>query len=93
MGAEFAGDTPEAKRICASQIYIACSIRSEVGCFLRHLPHNILEDGEKQTWALIERFDSLESVYIQEHVSTILSRMKQGECDVFTYLKKVLKVL
>ena len=93
MGGEFAGDTPEAKKMRVSQIYIACPIRSEAGRFLSHLAGDILEDGEKLKAALIERFDNLEAHYIPEHIPTILSRMKQRERDVFSYFKKVLKVL
>src|SRR5205807_635791 len=94
MGDEFGGDTLQARKMRVAQIHIACPPKSAAGVFLRQLPEDILWNESKLKEALIEQFDdSEEDEHAQENILSIMSGIEQGDRDVFTYSRKVLRIL
>jgi hypothetical protein len=93
QGEGYLGDTEEVKRARAAQIYVACPIGSEAGRFLRQLPDDILKDDGLLRKALMEQFEEEDDDSTQEDILAVLNRLHQGEHTVFSYSRKVLKVL
>ncbi|KAG0133621.1 hypothetical protein HOY82DRAFT_639911, partial [Tuber indicum] len=93
QGEEYAGNSPQAKRMKVAQIHVACPIKSVAGRFLRQLP-DVLWDEEKLWEALIEQFDETKAEEnAQEDILLIMSGFGQGDRTVFSYSRKVLGIL
>jgi len=94
MGEEYNGKTTESKSMRAAQIQIACPVDSTAGDFLRQLPDSVLWDDEALMQALIEHFDDTEmDGQSEDDILSIMNGIEQGKRDVFSYSRKVLKLL
>lgn len=94
QGAEYKDNTPESQKLRVAQLRIACPGVSEAGLFLHQLPEEILGDEEKLKKALIEQFDEIGADdNAQEDILSIMKEIEQGERTVFSYSRKVLRIL
>jgi len=94
QGENFNGESVPSKRRRVAQIHVSCPIRSVAGNFLRTLPTEVLWDEEALTRALIAQFQDGETDgQEQEDILSTMSTLHQGDHDVFTYSRRVLRLL
>ena len=94
QGAEYKGNTPESQKLRVAQLRIACPGESEAGLFLNQLLEEILGDEEKLKKALIEQFDEIGADdNAQDDILSIMKEIEQGEQTVFSYSRKVSRIL
>jgi len=94
MGEEYNGKTAESRSMRAAQIQIACPVDSTAGDFLRQLPDSVLWDDEALMKALIDHFNDTEmDGQSEDDILSIMNGIEQGKRDVFSYSRKVLKLL
>lgn len=94
LGEKFNGGTVESKKMRAAQIHVACPVQSVAGRFLQTLSDEILWDEDALVEALIAQFDDGDKdSQAQEDILFIMSTLRQGDDDVFSYSRRVLKLL
>jgi len=94
QGECFNGVSEPSKKKRVAQIHVACPIHSVAGGFLRSLLKDVLWNEEALTKALIEQFEDGEmDKQEQDDILTKMSVLLQGDHDVFTYSRQVLKLL
>ena len=94
LGEKFNGETVESKKMHAAQIHVACPVQSVAGYFLRTLPDEILWDEGALAEALIAEFhDGEMDCQTQEDILFSMSTLRQGDHDVSSYSRRVLKLL
>lgn len=94
MGEELDGKTAQSKRMRVAHIHMACPIRSVTGRFIQSLSDKVLWDENALRHALIQEFQDGETD--DQLLEEILSRMRtirQGDLDVFSYSRRVRKLL
>lgn len=94
QGEGFNGTTAQSKKRRVAQLHVACPIRSAAANFLRTLPQETLWNEEALTGALIEQFQGGEREGdAQEDILSKMSTLRQGDRNVFSYSRRVLKLL
>ena len=94
QGEGYSGVSEPSKRRWVTQIHVACPIRSGTGEFLRTLSEDVLWNEEALTEVLIDQFaDGQMDKREQDDILTTMSTLRQGDDDVFTYSRRVLKLL
>jgi len=93
QGESFNETTAQSKKMRVAQLHVACHIRSAAGYFLRTLSEDVLWNEETLTEALIVQFgDGEKEEQAQEDILSTMSALRQGDRDVFSYSRRVLKL-
>ena len=90
----FSGTTSQSKKRRVAKLHVPCPIRSAAANFLRTLLQESLWNEEALTEALIEQFQGGEREGdAQEDILSKMSTLRQGDRNVFSNSRRVLKLL
>ena len=94
MGEELDGKTAQSKRMRVAHIHMACPIQSVTGRFIQSLSDKVLWDENALRHALIQEFrDGETDDQLLEEILSTMRTIGQGDLDVFSYSRRVRKLL